>query len=83
MASDRCCGSAGIYSVMQPEMSRQVLESKLDEVASAEPDILVTANPGCMLQLESGVARRGMPVRVMHVVDLLDEAYAAGERLRG
>lgn len=73
--ADRCCGSAGIYNVVQPEMSGRLLKMKMDEVADAMPDIVVTANPGCMLQLETGVRRRGMQTRVMHVIDLLDLAY--------
>jgi len=79
LASDRCCGSAGIYNVLQPEMSRTVLASKMDEVAEARPEILVTANPGCMLQLETGVRERGLPIRVLHVVDLLALSLRAGE----
>lgn len=72
--ADRCCGSAGIYNVVQREMSMQVLDLKMDEVAAARPDIIVTANPGCMLQLETGLRRRGLRARVMHVIDLLDLA---------
>jgi glycolate oxidase iron-sulfur subunit len=83
LGSDRCCGSAGIYNVVQPEMSAQVLDSKMDEVDEARPDILVTANPGCMLQLENGVRGRGSDVRVMHVVDLLAASFkSADERSR-
>jgi glycolate oxidase iron-sulfur subunit len=79
LASDRCCGSAGIYNVTQREMSLQVLDLKMDEVAEIEPEILVTANPGCMLQLETGVRQRNMKTRVMHVVDLLEASYRAAE----
>lgn len=75
LGSDRCCGSAGIYNVLQPAMSRQVLDSKMNEVDEARPQILVTANPGCMLQLQNGVRQRGLDVQVMHVVDLLAAAY--------
>jgi glycolate oxidase iron-sulfur subunit len=79
LGSDRCCGSAGIYNVVQPAMSRQVLESKMDEVDEVRPAILVTANPGCMLQLQIGVRQRGLDVRVMHVVDLLAESFRNAE----
>ncbi len=82
LASDRCCGSAGIYNVVQREMSLQVLDSKMEEVTEARPEIIVTANPGCMLQLENGVRRAGLNVRVMHVVDLLEESYRAGAAKR-
>ncbi len=82
LASDRCCGSAGIYNVVQREMSLQVLDSKMEEVAEVTPQIIVTANPGCMLQLENGVRRAGLKARVMHVVDLLEASYRAGEAKR-
>jgi glycolate oxidase iron-sulfur subunit len=79
LASDRCCGSAGIYNVTQRDMSMQVLSDKMREVQEVMPDILVTANPGCMLQLETGVRRSGIGTKVMHVVDLLEASYRAGE----
>ncbi len=82
LATDRCCGSAGIYNLTRREMSMQVLDSKMQEVEEILPEILVTANPGCMLQLETGVRRSGLKTRVMHVVDLLEASYRAGERTR-
>jgi Fe-S oxidoreductase len=82
LASDRCCGSAGIYNITQRDMSLQILDSKMHEVEEVHPDIVVTANPGCMLQLENGVNQRGLPVQVMHVIDLLELSYRAGERER-
>ncbi|HLZ72323.1 MAG TPA: (Fe-S)-binding protein [Dehalococcoidia bacterium] len=80
LGSDRCCGSAGIYNVVRREMSLQVLDSKMEEVSEAMPEIIVTANPGCMLQLENGVRRAGLKARVLHVVDLLEESYRAGAK---
>ncbi len=76
-ASDRCCGSAGIYNLTQPEMSRRLLDDKMADVQAATPDIIATANPGCMLQLELGVRNGGGAQRVVHVVELLDQAYEA------
>lgn len=73
--SDLCCGSAGIYNVMQPEMSSALLEKKMQNVNVTKAEVIATANPGCMLQLRAGVARHGSGQRVMHVVELLDEAY--------
>jgi glycolate oxidase iron-sulfur subunit len=78
--ADRCCGSAGIYNVVQREMSTRLLRSKMAEVEEVAPEIIVTANPGCMIQLETGVRRAGLKAEVLHVVDLLDRAYQAGER---
>ena len=76
--ADRCCGSAGIYNAVQPEMSAKVLDMKMDEVADAAPDLVVTANPGCMLQLEVGLKRRALNAKVLHVIDLLDLSYRTG-----
>jgi Fe-S oxidoreductase len=74
---DRCCGSAGIYNLTQPEMSRRLLDDKMSDALASQPDIIATANPGCMLQLELGVRRAGGTQEVVHVVELLDRAYAA------
>lgn len=70
-----CCGSAGIYNVVHDEMAASLLESKMSMVNSTGASIIATANPGCMLQLRAGVERHGKGQRVMHVVELLDEAY--------
>jgi glycolate oxidase iron-sulfur subunit len=77
--ADRCCGSAGIYNIVQREMSAKLLASKMEEVREVEPDAIVTANPGCMIQLETGVRRTDMPAEVLHVVDLLERSYQVGE----
>lgn len=73
--SDICCGSAGIYNILHTDLSMNILEKKMDNVTLARADIVATANPGCMLQLEAGVRRWGHGERVVHVVELLDEAY--------
>jgi glycolate oxidase iron-sulfur subunit len=73
--SDLCCGSAGIYNVVQPEMASALLEKKMASANSTGASVIATANPGCMLQLRAGVARYGTGQRVLHVVELLDQAY--------
>jgi glycolate oxidase iron-sulfur subunit len=73
--SDICCGSAGIYNVLHTDLSMQILEKKMGNVALARSEIVATANPGCMLQLEAGVRKWGHGERVAHVIELLDEAY--------
>ncbi|MBS1858251.1 MAG: 4Fe-4S dicluster domain-containing protein [Acidobacteria bacterium] len=73
--ADICCGSAGIYNVVQNQMSMQILERKMESVNAARAEIVATANPGCMLQLEAGVRLHGTGQRVMHVVEVLDLAY--------
>jgi glycolate oxidase iron-sulfur subunit len=73
--ADLCCGSAGIYNVVQTEMSMQILDSKMENVNRTGADVIATANPGCMLQLRAGVSLHGHGQRVAHVIELLDEAY--------
>jgi len=73
--ADICCGSAGIYNVVQSEMSAQILGHKMESVNATGAGIIATANPGCMLQLQAGVRAHGSGQRVMHVVELLDLAY--------
>jgi glycolate oxidase iron-sulfur subunit len=73
-----CCGAAGTYNLTQPAMSRAVLERKLDSLAAADPDFVVSGNPGCLLQLRAGLAARGMRARAVHPIDLLDRAYSTG-----
>jgi glycolate oxidase iron-sulfur subunit len=71
----RCCGSAGVYGLTQPGMSAQLLASKMAAVEATQAPVIATANPGCMAQLEAGVRRTGSRARVVHVVELLDQAY--------
>ncbi len=73
--SDLCCGSAGIYNVVQNEMAMSILEKKMQAVNATGATIVATANPGCLLQLEAGVRLHGKGQRVMHVVEVLDEGY--------
>jgi glycolate oxidase iron-sulfur subunit len=76
--SDRCCGSAGIYSVLRPRMARAVLEQKITELSAAKPrpNLLVTGNPGCLMQIGAGLRAAGVPIGVAHPVELLDLSYA-------
>jgi glycolate oxidase iron-sulfur subunit len=74
---DQCCGSAGAYNVVQNQLSMQVLAAKMDDIQSVTADAIATANVGCMLQLRYGIAQRGQSTPVKHVIELLDEAYAA------
>ena len=75
--STMCCGGAGIYSLVQPELAEKILARKMGYVAATGAEQVVTANPGCMVQLEQGLRAMGDRSKVVHVVDLLDEAYRA------
>jgi glycolate oxidase iron-sulfur subunit len=72
---DICCGSAGIYNVLEPEMSRRILDEKMDDLLSTGAEMVVTANPGCQMQLEAGLRGRGRSVPVRHLAELLAAAY--------
>ena len=80
---DRCCGSAGIYSIMQREISHSLLEDKMREVNATQADQVCSANPGCMVQIDAGLQQfrddEGPLGPSLHVVDLLDESYRVAE----
>ena len=76
--ADWCCGSAGTYNVTQPDLARSILERKVANIVRTGADTVVTANPGCLMQIQSGLRQAGSNVRVVHLLDLLDEAYRAG-----
>jgi len=73
--SDLCCGSAGIYNVIHTGMAMALLRKKMDSVNSTGAQVIVTANPGCMLQLAAGVKKFGRGQRVAHVLEILNQAY--------
>jgi glycolate oxidase iron-sulfur subunit len=73
-----CCGSAGIYNLTQPEMAGQLLERKMKHIRSTRCEVVATGNPGCLLQLVTGAKQEGLPVRIVHPVSLLAEAYRKG-----
>jgi glycolate oxidase iron-sulfur subunit len=74
--SEQCCGSAGIYNLVEPDISNRVLEPKLANIAAANPDILVTGNPGCLMQIGAGLIRSGKSTYARHPVEMLDASYA-------
>lgn len=73
--SDWCCGSAGVYNLTHPERAAEILDRKLTNVAATGAEVVLAGNPGCLLQLEAGVKRRGIKAKVLHPVQLLAEAY--------
>ncbi|MEK3989842.1 (Fe-S)-binding protein [Robertmurraya sp. FSL R5-0851] len=74
--ADRCCGSAGIYNIVETEMSMKILDTKMKSTKATNATTIVTANPGCFLQMKLGIEREGLTnhVRVVHIADLLLEA---------
>ncbi len=75
--SSLCCGSAGIYNVTQPEMATRLQQRKIERIMEVAPQIVVTANPGCALQIANGLRSAGWDIAVRHVVEMLDASYAA------
>jgi glycolate oxidase iron-sulfur subunit len=75
-----CCGSAGLFTLLEPEMSRAVLKTKLERLREAAPQVVATGNPGCLMQIGAGLAAAGIAARARHPVELLDDAYRAAGR---
>ena len=69
--ADQCCGSAGIYNIVQNDLSMAILDAKMQQIRKARLDILATGNPGCMFQFRYGAKRAGLELEVVHPVELL------------
>ena len=78
--SDWCCGSAGLYNLTEPEMATRLLHRKVGHVLATKAEAVVTANPGCILQIQAGLDAHTAAVRVMHLVEVLDRAYGGAPR---
>ena len=76
--ADQCCGSAGIYNLVEPDTSDAVLAPKLARIAESGADWVATGNPGCMMQIGAGLLRSGSKARVVHPIELLDASYEHG-----
>ena len=76
---DRCCGAAGLYNVLEPEMSDRLMEQKAASIAETDATIVASANPGCTMQIAAGLRSAGRRLEVLHPVELLDRAYAAAD----
>ncbi len=74
-----CCGSAGIYNLIQPEMANDLLDRKLKHIKSTNASVVATGNPGCLAQLINGARRESLPLRLVHPITLLAEAYRRNE----
>jgi glycolate oxidase iron-sulfur subunit len=77
---DRCCGSAGVYNVTHPEMASELQRAKVAAIFRARPDIVVSANPGCILQIRAGLREAGSRIPVVHLMRFIDDpAHSLGE----
>ena len=75
--TERCCGAAGIYNLLQPEMSQRVLAEKLGHIKDTGAGILATGNPGCQMHIGAGACLSGLKLRVCHPIEIVDQAYEA------
>jgi glycolate oxidase iron-sulfur subunit len=75
--SELCCGSAGIYNLLEPDMADRLLARKIDRIVETGARIVVTGNPGCLLQIAKGARARGLALEVLHPVELLARAVDA------
>jgi glycolate oxidase iron-sulfur subunit len=73
--SEHCCGSAGIYNLVEPDTSNRVLEPKLANIANTRAELVATGNPGCLMQIGAGMHQAGIAAHAIHPVDLLDASY--------
>jgi glycolate oxidase iron-sulfur subunit len=75
--ADFCCGAAGIYNLTQPELSQRILARKMEHIQAAQPEVIATGNPGCIMQLRTGVQQARLDIPVVHPIELLDASYRA------
>ncbi len=78
-SSNRCCGSAGIYNITHPEMSEVILDDKMENIKKTGADAIITSNPGCIIQIKSGIKKYNLKMEVLHIVELIDRAYKKSE----
>ena len=75
--AERCCGSAGIYNLTHPEVAGELQRQKVAAILAARPDVVVSANPGCILQVRAGLRAAGSDIRVLHLMRFLDDPSAS------
>jgi glycolate oxidase iron-sulfur subunit len=78
--ADFCCGAAGIYNITNYELSMRILAHKMEHIKAAHPEVITTGNPGCMMQLRTGVLQAQLEIPVVHPIELLDTAYQAAKQ---
>jgi glycolate oxidase iron-sulfur subunit len=73
--ADICCGAAGLYSTLEPAMSKRILDQKMEDVLATKADVLAVANPGCQMQIEAGLRARKSNMKVEHIAETLLRAF--------
>ena len=80
--SEICCGSAGIYNLLEPDAATQLRDRKVQNILKIDAEVIVSGNPGCLLQLAAGLEAAGRPLRMMHLVEVLDQSIREGRQVR-
>ena len=75
--SEICCGSAGIYNLLEPEAAAQLRDRKVRNILKTDAEAIVSGNPGCLLQIATGLEEAGRPLRIMHFIEVLDQSIRA------
>ncbi len=78
--SEICCGSAGIYNLLEPEAAAELRDRKVRNILKTDADVIVSGNPGCLLQIATGLEAAGRPMRIMHLVEVLDQSIREAQR---
>ena len=78
--SEICCGSAGIYNLLEPEAATQLRDRKVQNILKTDAQAIISSNPGCLLQIATGLEAAGRPLRIMHLVEVLDQSIREGQR---
>ena len=76
--SEICCGSAGIYNLLEPEPATELRDRKVRNILKTDAEAIVSSNPGCLLQIATGLDAAGRPLRIMHLVEVLDQSILRG-----
>ena len=76
--SEICCGSAGIYNLLEPEAATALRDRKVQNIMRTEADAIVSGNPGCLLQIATGLDEAGKPLPIMHLIEVIDRSISEG-----
>lgn len=79
--SEICCGSAGIYNMLEPDAATQLRDRKVQNILKTDAEVIVSGNPGCLLQIATGLEAAGRPMRIMHLVEVIDQSIAQAKRV--
>ena len=81
--SEICCGSAGIYNMLEPDAATQLRDRKVGNILKTDAEAIVSGNPGCLLQIATGLEAAGRPMRIMHLIEVIDASIReAGNRVQ-